>query len=388
MTQTLSREEKKIYRARIGMMIDSPFYGHIALQLTLCRKEDLNPKTMATDGYKLYWHPEFIASIEEEKLKGVIAHEVMHLVLMHLTRRQSRDHRRFNEACDYAVNDLVLKEFELPDWVLKNPAFADKSAEWIYGQIPEREEGDIVITLDSHAEWGQGDPDDDDGEGGDGEGGSDANGAGGLDGLEQRIKELVATSAAQARNRGKLPGHLKELIDGVLQPKLNWKLILEDMICSQAKTDYTLFPANKKYLWRGIYLPGITGTEINIAVAIDTSGSISAQVMNKFIGLVMGICDSYDEYTIYLMTCDAQIHQTWELHPFEPLPTLLEGRGGTDFRPPFKEAEKYPFITSLVYLTDGYGPFPDKPPSFGTIWVSTTDVEYPFGMVIRLPEEE
>ena len=372
-------------------MIDSPFYGHIALQLGLSRKEDLNPKTMATDGYKLYWHPEFIAEIPEEQLKGVIAHEVMHLVLMHLTRRQSREPKRFNIATDYAVNDLVLKEFELPEWVLKNPDFANKSAEWIYNQIPEQEPDSIVITLDSHEEWGQG-GDDGDGDGDDGDGdddgGSDANGAGGLDGLEQRIKELVATAAGQARNRGKLPGHLKELIDGVLQPKLNWKLILEDMICSQAKTDYTLFPANKKYLWRGIYLPGITGTEINIAVAIDTSGSISSEMMNTFLAEVKGICDSYDEYTIYLMTCDAQIHQTWELHPFEPLPTLLEGRGGTDFRPPFEEAQKYPFITSLVYLTDGYGPFPDVPPSFGTIWVSITDVEYPFGMVIRMPEKQ
>ncbi len=382
-----SKEEKKIFRARVAMMIDSPFYGHIALQLAVQKKEDLNPKTMATDGYKLYWHPEFIAKIEEEQLKGVIAHEVMHLVLMHLTRRQSREPRRFNIACDYAVNDLVLKEFELPEWVLKNENFADKSAEWIYNQIPEQEDETIVITLDSHAEWGQGGGDDEDDDGDD-DGGSDANGVGGLDGLEQRIQEMVADSANRARMRGKLPGHLKELIDGVLQPKLNWKLILEDMICSQAKTDFTLFPANKKYLWRGIYLPGITGTEINIAVAIDTSGSISSQQMNGFLAEVKGICDSYDEYTIYLMTCDAQIHQTWELHPFDSLPMLLEGRGGTDFRPPFKEAEKFPFITSLVYLTDGNGPFPDVPPSFSTIWVSTTDVDYPFGLVIRLPEKE
>ncbi|KKN14600.1 hypothetical protein LCGC14_0994610 [marine sediment metagenome] len=367
-------------------MIDSPFYGHIALQLGLSRKEDLNPKTMATDGYKLYWHPEFIAEIPEEQLKGVIAHEVMHLVLMHLTRRQSREPKRFNIATDYAVNDLVLKEFELPEWVLKNPDFANKSAEWIYNQIPEQEPDSIVITLDSHEEWGQG-GDDGDGDDGDGDGGSDANGAGGLDGLEQRIKELVATAAGQARNRGKLPGHLKELIDGVLQPKLNWKLILEDMICSQAKTDYTLFPANKKYLWRGIYLPGITGTEINIAVVIDISGS-TADWQQQFLSEIKGICDSYDEYTIFLMTCDAKIQEQWELHPFEPFPKVHDTMGGTDFRPPFEEAQKYPFITSLVYLTDGYGPFPDVPPTFGTIWVSITDVEYPFGMVIRLPEKQ
>lgn len=300
--------------------------------------------------------------------------------------------------CDFATNDLVLKDgFELPKGCLHNPNFADKTSEWIYNQIPEIPK--ITITLDSHDDWvgsngGNGKDKDKEGEGQaegkdkdkEGEGGKET-GASLAEGLEQRIREMVAQSATAARMKGKFPAHLKELVDGVLQPKLDWKTILQDMIVSCAKSDFTMFPANKKHLYRGFYLPGITGTEINIACVIDTSGSISSQEMQEFLAEVKGICDAYEEYTIYLMTCDAAIHQRWEICPFDPLPRLLEGRGGTDFREPIKEAENLP-ITSLVYLTDLFGTFPDKEPFYPVIWVCTTDAIPPWGQVIRLPERK
>lgn len=386
----LSRAEKKIVRARVGMIVDEPFFGHIAMQLILVERETMNPPTMATDGYRLYYHPDYVMSISDEELQGVIAHEVGHIALMHMLRRGNRERWRWNYACDFAVNDLVTKEFQLPQGILLNPEFSDQTAEWIYSKLPENQEKELVITLDSHAEWdenGEGD-----GEGGDGEG--DGDGTGDQDtgsspdskeGLEQHIREMVAQSAVQARMKGKLPAHLQELVDGTLQPKLGWKAILRDTIVSCAKSDFTLYPPNKKHIYRGFILPGITGTEINIACVFDTSGSISSEEMNYFLSELKGICDQYDEYTIYLRTCDTVIHQKWELHPFTPVPTILEGRGGTSFIEALEEADNLP-ITSLVYMTDGYGSFPDKEPRFPVIWVSTTDAEYPWGRVIRLPD--
>jgi len=348
---------------------------------------------MGTDGYHLFYYPEFVRNTSHEHLQAIIAHEVSHIALFHLTRRQNREPIRWNFAADFASNDLIKKDglFELPDGVLYNPNFSNKTAEWIYNQLPEIPSMTITITLDSHEEWkGNG------GKGSKGEesapAGGDENGdeedTGGMDaaeGLEQRIRELVAQAATAARMQGKLPGHLKELVDGILQPKLDWKTILQDMIVSCAKNDFCISPPNMKHLYRGFYLPGITGTEINIACVIDTSGSISSEEIRSFLSEVKGICDAYEEYTIYLMTCDAQIHQRWELRPFDPLPTVLEGRGGTDFRPALKEAERLP-ITSLVYLTDGYGTFPNKAPWYPVIWISTSDHTFPWGQVIRLPE--
>ena len=409
---SLTREEKKIARARVAMMIDAPFFGNIAMQLELIKREGMVPPTMGTDGYRLFYHPKFVSEITEEQLKGVVAHEVGHLVLLHLTRRQSREQIRWNVACDFAVNHLVLQlqgydekgreiRFELPEGVLHNPNFADKTSEWIYNQLPETQVIEVTLTLDSHEDWkngngnGKGKKGKDESEGGkssgdegdEGDGDEDEKPADTLEGLEQHIREMVAQSANQARMKGKLPGYLKELVDDTLQPKLDWKTILQDMIVSCAKSDFCMCPPNKKHLYRGFILPGITGSEINIACVIDTSGSISSQEMAEFLGEVKGICDAYEEYTIYLFTCDAEIHQRWEIRPFDNLPKILEGRGGTDFREPLKEAESLP-ITTLVYLTDGYGTYPDKQPFYSVIWVSTTDYEYPWGQVIRLPERK
>jgi len=261
--------------------------------------------------------------------------------------------------------------------------------EYIYNQLPVVEVG---VTLDSHVEWdgwgnggkdGEGKDKDKDKDGHPGQGEMEKR----MEDFDQQWQERVAQAATQARMQGKLPAHLEELVGDILQPKLNWKAILRDMITSCAKSDYRLFPCNKKHLWRGIYLPGITGEEIRIAVAVDSSGSISDTEIQEFLSEIKGICDSYDDYTIYLYVCDAQIHQTFELHPFEELPKTVQGRGGTSFVPPIKEAEKLDGISSLVYFTDLYGDFPKEPP-FSVIWVATTDAEAPWGYVIRYPTSD
>jgi len=397
-----SKQEKKIIRARVQMLLDEPFWGHIAMQLELVRNDKMNPPTVGTDGYHLYWHPDFVDKCSDQEMAGVIAHEVGHLVLLHLTRRQNRVPVLWNIAADFAVNDLVLKEkdqktgeqvFRLPEGVLINPNFADKAAEWIYNKLPEPDPNNtVIVTLDSHEGWdGQGagkDGDKKDGDGsGDGSGNSDPQNDGSTptEGLEQRIQEMVAQSATQARMKGNLPGHLQELVEGVLQPKLGWKTILQDTVVSTAKTDFTMSPPNKKHLHRGFYLPSLTGTEINIAVYLDDSGSISSDELKEFISEVKGICDQYDEYTIFLRTTDTHIRQRWEIHPMDKLPTKFEGRGGTDFREALKEADTLPEVTCAIFMTDGEGTFPDKAPNIPVIWVSTTDYKYPWGTVIRLP---
>jgi predicted metal-dependent peptidase len=198
----------------------------------------------------------------------------------------------------------------------------------------------------------------------------------------------VATAETQARMQGKFPAHLESVVGEMLQPKLDWKSILRDMITSCAKSDYRLMPPNKKHLWRGIYLPSIAGEEIRIACAIDSSGSISDDEIQDFLSEVKGICESYDDFTLHLLVADAAVHQQVELHPFDPLPTTVHGRGGTSFVPAIQEAEKLEGISSLVYFTDLYGDFPPKEPNVPVIWVCTTDQKPPWGYLIPYPQEE
>jgi predicted metal-dependent peptidase len=244
-------------------------------------------------------------------------------------------------------------------------------------------------TLDSHEEWknyGKGDKDKGKGDQGKGQGDPIAGDADSPENMDSEWDQKVAMAATQAKMQDKLPAHLESIVGGLLQPKLDWKSLLQDRISSCARNDFRLTPANKKHLYRGFYLPSIGGEEINIAVGIDDSGSISDEEIVQFLSEVKGICDAYEEYTIYLFIADASIHQRFELHSFDELPKVVQGRGGTDFRPVLEEASKLD-VTSIVYFTDLYGSFPDKEPNKPVIWVSTSngDVEPPWGSLIEFP---
>jgi predicted metal-dependent peptidase len=382
---------KEIKKARVDMLFEHPFFASLALNLEFVESPNMVPPSMGTDGTHLFYHPDFIKNTPIAQLEGVIAHEIGHIILKHLARRQNRDPLRWNVAADYADNALILKEFQLPKGCLDDAQYHDKSTEWIYSNLPMKKGDGGGGTLDSHEEWknwGKSDKGDGKGDGKDGKDG-DKDGNGGAesdDAMEQEWQQKVALAATQARIKGKLPAHLESLVDELLQPKLDWKALLQDRIASCAKNDFRINPANKKHLYRGFYLPSIAGEQINIACGVDDSGSISDDEIREFLSEVKGICDAYDEYTIHLFIADAAIHQRFELHQFDPIPKVVIGRGGTDFRPVIAEAEKLD-ITSLVYFTDCYGTFPDKEPRIPVIWVCTTDAKAPWGSMIAYPRE-
>jgi predicted metal-dependent peptidase len=330
---------------------------------------------MATDGTHLYFHPDFINTIRLEELEGVIAHEVIHCVCNHISRAQKREPKRWNVATDFVTNDLVLKDgLVLPKGCLIDPQYQGMYAEAIYGVLPVSKQN--LPTLDSHGKWeivkqnGKGQP-----------------GGQAIDPqqLEQQWRELVAQASNVARSRGKFPAHMKEVIGDLLQPKLDWRSMLQDVVTSCAKSDFRLMPPNKKHLWRGFYLPSITGESINIAFIIDDSGSIGTEEIRDGLTEVKGICEAYDDYTLHLFTADTVVHDRWELHPFDPMPTVVTGRGGTDFRPALKEADQLDGITAIVYFTDLDGTFPSKAPNTPVIWLAVTDKKPPFGFTIKYP---
>ncbi len=375
--------EQKLRKTRIDLSIDFPFFGHLSLGLELIKEETLNPPTMGTDGIYLYWHPEFVKETSLSQLKGVMCHEVAHVFFLHPLRRQMRDMLKWNIACDYAINDLVLHEqdrsgkfLELPEGILYDVKYKGKSAEWIYNQLPDPQKGDAG-TLDSHEfweAWAKGQIKDKDG-----------NTVTAAE-LEQKVRENVAAAVTAARMAGKLSNNIAEKVNGLLEPKLDWKTILREMVVSCVHNDFRLMPPSKKHLWRDLYLPATKGEELCIAAVIDTSGSISSKEIKDFLGEVYGICRAFNDYTVYLFMCDSSIKQRWELHPYDELPNIVTGRGGTSFKPPLEVVEKENLpISTMIYLTDLYpnDGFPPVP-SFPVLWVSTTDVVPPWGEVIRI----
>src|SRR5215469_8738088 len=96
----------RIQKARTALVLDHPFFGSLLFRLK--GQESRSVKTMATDGITLYYNPEFIHTLTAATLVGALAHEVLHPALHHHVRRSGRDPKRWNVACDYAVNPLLV----------------------------------------------------------------------------------------------------------------------------------------------------------------------------------------------------------------------------------------------------------------------------------------
>jgi predicted metal-dependent peptidase len=96
----------RIQKARTALLLDHLFFG--ALLFRLKGEECRSIRTMATDGVSLYWNPEFVETLNAATLAGTLAHEVMHPALHHHVRRSGRDPVRWNVACDYAINPLLV----------------------------------------------------------------------------------------------------------------------------------------------------------------------------------------------------------------------------------------------------------------------------------------
>ncbi len=131
----------------------------------------------------------------------------------------------------------------------------------------------------------------------------------------------------------------------------------------------------------------------SLLVAIDTSGSMTMEEL-EMVGAELQRMGPLARMT--LVHCDTKIQR---VHPFEGRLPEIEGRGGTDLRPPFASeflAEHRP--DGVVYFTDGAGPWPELDPRVPTLWVLTCPVRFdcPWGRKVTLgpprgilpPEEE
>src|ERR1700733_2445237 len=128
-----------IQKARTTLLLDHPFFGTLLFRLGAQARSSI--ATMATDGVSLYFNPQFVETLSAAEIAGTLAHEVMHPALQHHTRRGGRNPRRWNMACDYAINPMLVDAgLTLPKDVLLDHRFRGMSAERIYNLLEEKEQ--------------------------------------------------------------------------------------------------------------------------------------------------------------------------------------------------------------------------------------------------------
>ncbi|MBL4902077.1 MAG: hypothetical protein JKY62_05445 [Desulfocapsa sp.] len=137
---------KSVIRARTSLLLNHPFFASLALRLTV--QEDTSCQTAWTDGNVFAYNPDYINILSQAKLEGLAAHLVMHPACNHHKRRQSREPKMWNRACDYAINGILLDAgFTLPDAYLYLEEYRGRSAESVPLQNPTAlKEGQALIV--------------------------------------------------------------------------------------------------------------------------------------------------------------------------------------------------------------------------------------------------
>ena len=317
----LDREVRELLvTARIGLLLRSSFFGNLATRLKLVNADEWLA-TAATDGRNFYYNSRFVKMLKPKELEFLFGHEVLHVVYDHFGRRGSRDPQLWNVANDYAVNGDLVKH-HVGEKITSVPCLYDHkydnmSSEEIYDHIYENAEKisiDELIErlLDDHL-----DGEDGDGEGGDGSEKGQGSGKGRpkqlteeeRQQLRDEIKEAVL-SAAQAAGAGNLPAGVKRIIQDMTEPKMNWRELLRMQLESTIKTDFTWMRASRKGWHMDAVMPGMKNDDmIDIAVAIDASGSIGDKMLKDFLSEIQGIMDQFQNYKIHIITFDTGVYK-------------------------------------------------------------------------------
>jgi predicted metal-dependent peptidase len=405
MDPKLDREvREKLITARVGLLLRASFFGNLATRLKLVNADEWCG-TAATDGRNFYYNSRFINLLKPKEVEFLFGHEVLHCVYDHFGRRGDRDHMLFNVANDFAVN-ADLKKHRVGEFITSVPCLYDAkyegmSSEEIYDDLYENAEkislSDLVDKLlDDHLD-GEGDGEgDDDGEDKDGKGkGRPKISKEERQKIKDEIKEAVLAAAAASDGAGNLPAGVKRLIQDMTAPKMNWRELLRMQLESTIKSDFTWMRASRRGWHMDAVMPGMKNDEmIDIAIAIDASGSIDERMLKDFLSEVQGIMDQFQAYKIHILTFDTRVYNP-ETYNSDNLDTIcdyeVKGGGGTDFDCIFeylKEEQIEP--KRLVVFTDGYpfGSWGDENYA-DTVWIihGNTTVVPPWGQYAYYEKE-
>jgi len=350
--------------ARVGLLLRHPFFGNMATRLRIKSADDWCP-TAAVDGRNLYYNTQFFHAMSNKEIEFVIAHEILHCVFDHFTRREDRDAMIHNIASDYIVNNLLVRDNigEMPKLIdcYQDFKYNDWTSEAVYDDIfknlDEKELEQLGELLDEHVDWSKDE--------GNGDGAGEKNGNGKpsyskdeLRKIREEIKEGMM-QAAQAAGAGNMPGEITRMIKELTEPKMNWREIIRQQIQSIIKNDYTFIRPSRKGWHTGVILPGMNfENTIDICISLDMSGSIGDDQAKDFLSEVKGIMQEYRDYQIKLWCFDTKVHNEADFDGTggdDLLDYKIKGGGGTEFEANWKYMKENDIVPKkFIMFTDGY----------------------------------
>lgn len=368
---------KQISDSIVKLTYQTPFFG-IFLLNTRVYEVDRFP-TAATDGVSIFYNKDFMGSLTQQERTGVMMHEVLHMVYSHCARKRSMGKcpATWNAALDYVINleikDMATPSVKLPDLCLVDEKYRGMYPEQVYELLKKKHKcgggkqegnsdgmnrcpGDGQGSMDEHLPMPE-----------------DAK-------TQQDIEDRIMSAAETAKMAGNLPRNISRLVDEIKASKVPWQRLFARYMGQRLMAgDYSYSQFNRRYLADELYLPAMKSYQVGkVALVVDTSGSITQELMSQFAAEVKKLSNFISE--IAVISCDAVVNSFEVVMDTANIEKAVQfkGGGGTDFRPPFLELKKRNFEPEVfIYLTDAQGPFPEKAPGFPCIFVITPGSDAP-----------
>jgi len=368
-------EERRVQKSKISLMRNPKFALLSGILMVGRTKVVDNLPTACTNGRDESYGRKFVKELRDQELNFVVAHENYHKMYRHLTtwrKLHEIDHRLANSACDYVIN-IQLKDLDPNETLIAMPRYKDGK---VMGLVDERFRGmnakEVFDILREEKE--------ERGSGGEGEGGSGA-GDGDpefddhdWDGAQEMTAEEKKDLAreidqairqgimAQQKIAGSGAGGLDRELQGLLEPKVNWREVLREFVKStcSSKDASSWRRVNRRFLSTGVYMPSLIGEKVgHLVIAIDTSGSIGGDELADFLSEVKGIAEEVNPECVDLLYWDSEVagHETYSGSTASDIPNSTKPKGGGGTSPSCVSAylkEKNIQPECVIVLTDGY----------------------------------
>lgn len=420
--------EDRMSYARAAAVFKAPYFASVIHGFIYTPIEGIGTM-LCTPHMVLGYDPEWVKVATIGELAADIAHEVNHFMRKHFLRVGAvEDPRLFNKAGDLAINpDLLAGGWEIAGKDSKRPAIFPKdyglpdglSTEEYYAKLLQMKHAGKLKGQDSPGggssddksqdpSQGEQKPGDQQGQGaGQGQGQQPSYGvcaghcggiAGGTDDprmgaaleakegrSEVEVQSIAKRTAAaikshiEAKGRGSVPAGLAEFAKGLIEePHVRWQSELAHIIrqasgrIQAGGEDFSMSRPSKRSIMRGIVRPGMIEHQPEVAIVRDSSGSMNQNQLIACIRESYHIMQALGVDEVWFADADANVAMPWKRvgAAFFLNLTEVHGRGGTDFRPAIKAAEKlFPHPDLLIYCTDGDGTAPRSPPrDMAVVW--------------------
>lgn len=274
--------------------------------------------TAATDGLNVLYNPDFVNRQSDQTLRGLVLHEALHKAYRQIWLWKHLENKNIlNMAMDYVINlelTSIHPDVMLPEGGLVDEQYRGMDTYQVYQKLMQDGDEGTGNNIDEH----------------------DFESAKNMDGqaIEREIDAAIRQGQILA---GKIKGNIPRAFNGLTEPKIDWRQVLRDFISdvTQGKDYATWRKPNRRYLGQGLYMPSTQSESIgDMVIAIDTSGSISDDILSRFLSELVSIVTTTPPDKLHLLWWDTQVqkHDIFMPNEYDSIMTKIKpaGGGGTD----------------------------------------------------------